>query len=112
MKMKVKDEEFVHPVEVREVLEKKEEDDMSHEQAIALENLSRHTKIEDKETLEELHSELSEIEDLKDRHIYKLLQVVPQYESTVEAVFSKERVKLDESQVQNILDIMESIQVE
>lgn len=110
--MEIKEEEFVYPVEVLEVLEEKDEDELTHEQAIALENLTRHTKINDSDTLEELYSELSDIEDLKDRHIYKLLEVVPQHETTIEAVFSKERIKLDESEVQDILEIMKSIQTE
>ncbi|MFB6203378.1 MAG: hypothetical protein ABEK01_02700 [Candidatus Nanohaloarchaea archaeon] len=110
--MEIKDEEYVYPVEALDALEEKEDEDLTHEQKIALENLSRHTKIEDRDTLEELHEEFSEIEDLKDKHIYKLLELVPQRESTVRAVFSKERVKLDESQVEEILDICQSIDTE
>lgn len=110
--MEVKSEEYVYPLEVLEVLDERDEDDLSHEQAIALENLTRHTKIDDLETLSELHSELEEVEALKDKQIYKLLEVVPQFESTVRSIFSKERVKLDDSDVEQILEICESIEVE
>ena len=108
--MEVKDEEYVYPVEALNALEKKDEEELAHEQKIALENLTRHTKVKDLETLEELHSEFSEIESLKDKHIYKLLEVVPQHESTVRAVFSKERIKLDDSEVEEILEICQSIE--
>lgn len=110
--MEVKDEEYAYPVEALQALEDRDEEDLSHEQKIALENLTRHTKIRDIGTLEELHEELSEIESLKDKHIYKLLDVVPQHESTVRAVFSKERVKLDDSEIEQILDICQSVETE
>lgn len=110
--MEVKDEEFVYPVEALEVLEDMDEEEMAHEQKIAHENLSRHCRVRDEETLEELHDELSEIDSLKEKHIYKLLEVVPQFESTVRAVFSKERVKLEDSEIEQILDICQSIEVE
>lgn len=110
--MNVEEEEYVYPVEALEVLQEKDEEDLSHEQMIALENLTRHTKIDDLGTLEELHKELSEIESLKEKHIYKLLDVVPQHESTVRSVFSKERIKLDDSEIEKILDICQSIEVE
>lgn len=108
--MEVKEEEMVYPIEALEVLQKRDEEELSHEQKIALENLERHTKVQDIDTLEELHDEFSEIESLKERHIYKLLEVVPEHESTVRAIFSKERVKLDDSEVEEILEICQSIE--
>lgn len=110
--MEIKEEEYAHPVEVLRVLEEKDEEDLSHEQKIALENLTRHTKVKDVETLQELEKELGDIEALKEKHVYKLLELVPQHESTVEAIFQKERVKLDDSDVQKILDICKSIETE
>ncbi|MFB6159335.1 MAG: hypothetical protein ABEJ95_06825 [Candidatus Nanohalobium sp.] len=110
--MEVVDEELAYPVEALQILEEREEETLSHEQKIALENLSRHTKVKDLETLEELHSELSEVDSLKDRHIYKLLEVVPEFESTVRAVFEKERVKLEDGEVDRILEICQSIETE
>lgn len=110
--MEIKEEEQVYPAEVLEVLEDRDTDEMTHEQKIAFENLSRHVKISDVETLQELHDEFAEIDDLKEKHVYKLLEVVPQHESTVRAIFSKERVKLDDSTVEEILDICQSIEIE
>ena len=110
--MEIKEEEYVHAVQALEMLEDKDEEGLSHEQKIALENLTRHTKIRDLETLEELREELSEVESLKEKQIYKLLDTVPKHESTVRAVFSKERVKLEDSEVEEILDICQSIETE
>lgn len=108
--MEVKDEEYVYPVEALEALEEKDEEDLSHEQKIALENLIRHTKVKDRESLEQLYEEFEEVEDLKEKHIYKLLEIVPEHESTVRAIFSKERIKLDDEQVEDILEISGSIE--
>lgn len=110
--MEVKEEELAYPVEALQVLQNRDEEELNHEQKIALENLTRHCKIRDLDTLEELYEELAEIDSLKDRHIYKLLEVVPDHESTVRAVFQKERVKLDDSEVEQILDICQSIETE
>ncbi|MFB6213852.1 MAG: hypothetical protein ABEJ07_04805 [Candidatus Nanohaloarchaea archaeon] len=110
--MEIKEEELVYPVEALEALEEKDEEEMTHEQKIALETLQRHCKVRDLDTLEELYEELSAVDSLKDVHIYKLLEVVPQHESTVRAVFSKERVKLEDSEVEQILDICQSIETE
>lgn len=110
--MEIKEEEPAYPVEALEALRERDEDDMTHEQKIALETLERHCKVRDLDTLEELNDELSEIDSLKDIHIYKLLEVVPQYESTVRSIFSKERVKLEDSEVEQILDICQSIETE
>ncbi|MFB6241849.1 MAG: hypothetical protein ABEJ36_03545 [Candidatus Nanosalina sp.] len=108
--MEVKEEEYVYPVEALNILEETDEEERSHEQAIALENLTRHVAVDDLGTLEELHEELAEIESLKEKHIYKLLEVMPQHESTVNAVFSKERVRLDDSEIEEILDICTSVE--
>lgn len=85
---------------------------MGHEQKIALENLSRHIEVEDMDTVETLHSELSEIDSLKEKHVYKLLEVMPEFESTVRAIFSKERVRLEDGDIEAILDVTGSVDSE
>jgi DNA-directed RNA polymerase subunit F len=108
----VKSEELAYPVEALELLDEREEEDLTHEQKIALENLTRHCKIRDLDTLEEIYEELTEIDSLKDKHIYKLLEVVPEFESTVRSIFEKERVKLEDEEVEQILEICQSIETE
>ena len=110
--MEIKDEEFVHNVEARDAIEDTDEESRTHEQKIALENLTRHVRVDDLETLESLADELSEVEALKDKHVYKLLELMPQHESTVRSVFSKERVRLEDDDVEQILDICTSVDVE
>jgi DNA-directed RNA polymerase subunit F len=112
--METADEELAYPLEALQILQERDEneDEMSHEQLIALENLSRHCRIRDLETLENLSEELSEIDSLKDRHVFKLLEVVPQYESTVRAIFQKERVRLEDEEIDRILEICQSVEIE
>ena len=110
--MDVKGEELAYPVEALELLEERDEEELTHEQKIALENLTRHCKVRDLDTLEELYEELSEIDSLKDKHIYKLLEVVPEHESTVRSVFEKERVKLEDGDIEDILEVCRSIETE
>ncbi|MFB6199236.1 MAG: hypothetical protein ABEJ83_00020, partial [Candidatus Nanohaloarchaea archaeon] len=108
--MEIKEEEYAYPVEALEVLEDKDEESLTHEQKVAFENLSRHTKVRDVETLNELFEEFMEIDSLKEKHVYKLLEVVPKHESTVRSVFSKERVKLEDEEVEQILELCRSIE--
>ena len=108
--MEVKNQEYAFPAEVLEVLKSRDEEELSHEQRIALENLSRHTEIRDQETLEEVSEELAEVDPLEQKHIHKLLELVPQHESTVRAVFSKERARVEDEHVEQILDICQSIE--
>lgn len=110
--MEVIEEETIYPVEALKLLEERDEEELVHEQKIALENLSRHCKVKDLDTIEKIHEELSEIDSIKDKHIFKLLEVVPQHESTVRAVFQKERVKLEEEEVEEILEICQTIETE
>jgi DNA-directed RNA polymerase subunit F len=110
--MDVKSEELAYPAEALELLEGRDEEELTHEQKIALENLTRHCKVRDLDTLEELYDELSEIDSLKEKHIYKLLEVVPEFESTVRSVFEKERIKLEDEEIEEILDICQSIETE
>jgi len=109
--MQIKNQENAYPIEALELLQEKDEENLTHEQKIALENLTRHCKIRDLETLEKLHEELSEIESLKEKHVYKLLEVVPRQESTVRSIFSKERIKLEDSEINQILQKCQSIEI-
>ena len=109
--MKIENEEYVYPVEVLEELEEKEEENLTHEQKITLENLKRNVQVDDLETLKELHKELEEIGDLKNKHIYKILELMPEHESTVKTMFSKERLKITDEQVEEILEITTSVEV-
>lgn len=108
--MKVNNEEYVLETEILETLEEMEDEEMSHEQKITAEKLKRNLEITDKETLSELKDELTEIDGLKEKHVYKILEIMPEHPSTVNTIFSKERIKLEDSDVEKILEITTSVE--
>jgi len=112
--VEIKDKEYVYPTEILEELQAKDEaeEELTHEQKIALENLTRNIQVDDVDTLKELNDELSEIDALKQKHIYKVLEVMPEQPSTVNTMFSKERVKLEDEDVERILEICGSVSTE
>jgi len=99
-------------IEALEVLNEREDDELSHAQQIGLEYLRKNLKIKDRESFEEIREELTEIESIKDKHVLKLLELLPQEPEEVETIFSKERVKLDDSDIEQIVEICSSYSAE
>lgn len=95
-----------------EVLNEREDDELSHAQQIGLEYLRKNLKIKDRESFEEIREELAEIESIKDKHVPKLLELLPEEPEEVETIFSKERVKLDDSDIERIVEICSSYSAE
>ncbi|MDY6773898.1 MAG: hypothetical protein SVS85_01760, partial [Candidatus Nanohaloarchaea archaeon] len=60
-------------------------------------------------TDERMQEELDGLESLKDEHILKIIETLPRSEQEVNALFSKERVKLDDSEVEKIVEFAESV---
>lgn len=100
------------PIEALEALAGREEDSMKHFQKAGLEYLRRNLKIQDQDSFNELQSELSEIDSIKSKHVLKLLEILPTHEKEVQAIFSKERVKLNDQDIQRITDICSSFSAE
>ncbi len=108
--MKITERAESDPIEALEVLSEKEERDSEfrHAQQIGLEYLRKNAKIRDRDSFEELKEELGEIESLKPKHIIKILEILPEREEEVQAMFSKERIKLDDSEISRIIEICTS----
>ena len=98
------------PREALDVLQELgDEEDLNREQKICLEFLRKHLKIEDKKTIEELKKEIEGVANLKDHHIDKIIEILPKSEQEVRALFSKERVRLSDEDVEKIVEISESV---
>lgn len=110
--MKVTKRQYSDDIMARKILSERDPDDLSHSQQIGLEYLRKNMKIENRESLEELHDELSEIESIKEKHVYKLLELLPTEPEEVETIFSKERVKLDDNDIERMVDICSSYTAE
>ncbi len=91
-----------------EILSEYDENELNRIQRENLEFLRKNLKIKDKESFEELKKELSEVDSLKEKHVLKLLELLPTHEKEVKTILSKERIKLEDTEVKNIIDICQS----
>lgn len=105
--MKILSKEHISPTEVLNVLEDRE--DLGPQQRTALEHLQKHVQVEDEGTLDELIEELKELDTFTEAQIIKIIDVLPKTEPEVRTLFSKERIKLEDSDVDNIIDFSRSV---
>ncbi len=106
--MKILEKDDSTAVDAFEILSEYDESELNHIQRENLEFLRKNLKIKDKESFEELKKELSEVDSLKEKHVIKLLELLPTHEKEVKTILSKERIKLEDAEVENIIDICQS----
>ncbi|MDY6769464.1 MAG: hypothetical protein SVU88_00670 [Candidatus Nanohaloarchaea archaeon] len=97
----------VSGTEVRAQLE--EVEDRNEVQRTTFEHLTKHLAVHDTETLAELKEEISGLNSFREEHVLKIIETLPRSEQEVAALFSKERIKLDDDEVQQVVDFAESI---
>lgn len=107
MSMKIINEQHITPWQALSILQ--ERDESTGKQEKCLEYLRKHLLIKDEETVKELKQELGEVEDFKEHQLDKLVEVLPFTSDVVRSIFSKERIKLEDEQVEKILDICNSV---
>lgn len=107
MNMEIVKEEHVTPWQALDILQEKEE--LTEKQEKCLEHLRKHLLIKDEKTVEELKQELKQVGDFKDHQLDKLVEILPFSKDTVRSIFSKERIKLEDEQVERILEICDSV---
>lgn len=105
--MEIQSRSRMSPANVLEQLEDVEE--LTPVQQRTLEHLKRNLAVKDTEALEELMEELQEIDDLKERHVLKVIETLPMSGMEVRTLFSKERIKLDDAQIDEIVSFSESV---
>lgn len=97
-------------VTATEVLDYLEDDEeLTQQQQTALEYLQKHVTIQDAESAEKLMDELEDLDAFTDKQIIKILEVLPTTEREVRSLFSKERIKLDDSNIENVINFSESV---
>lgn len=84
-------------------------EDLNSRQRTALEHLQKHVSVDDEETFEELVEELKELDMFTEDQIIKIIDVLPGSEQEVRTLFSKERIKLEDSDIDSIIDFSESV---
>ncbi|MEM7813849.1 MAG: hypothetical protein QW548_03055 [Candidatus Aenigmatarchaeota archaeon] len=110
--MEVLAEEDVSAQDARRILaeRKKQGTEMLYEQKICIEFLEKLPKLTDKQ-LEDMKAELSKIAILKPRYISLILNIMPDTEDEVEALFAKERTNLKKEEIKQIVDIVKQFKV-
>jgi DNA-directed RNA polymerase subunit F len=93
--------------EVKNILKKVEKDreELLYEQRIALEHANIFAKLPVKKT-EDLIKDLSKLDFLKEKQIYKIADLLPITEDDVKTIFAKERGKISDNEIKQILDII------
>lgn len=107
--MEIIKKEDTTPLEALNTLESKDEEKLSHEQTICLEFLRKHLKLKDEKTIEELKKELEEMDKFKEHHLDKIIEILPETEDEVKALFSKERIKLEDSDIEKVIEVCKSV---
>ncbi len=104
--MDVINEEFTNLHEAKNQMEKRsKEKDLVYEQKIALEYLEKVSKIS-KTNLKAVIDDLTKITILKPRYIALIVNMMPDTDNEINALFSKEMTKLTSAEIKQIIDIV------
>jgi len=105
--MEVISEDEVSAEDARRILSerKKEGGELRYEQKVCIDFLEKLPKLTDKQ-LEDAKTELGKIAILKPRYIALILNIMPDTEGEVEALFSKERTNLKKEEIKQIVEII------
>jgi len=95
-------------VEAKEILSRKKEDEMGYEQKITLDYLRNYANLP-KESVVKATEELSKMDFLKPHQIVTILNLMPKNKEELRVIFMKERITLEGSQEQSILDELDKI---
>lgn len=98
------------PVSAAQVLQRLEEiEEPGRVQRDTVEHLRKHLAVQATDTFDEMREELEGLDSFRDDHIIKIIETLPRSEQEVNALFSKERVKLDDSEIQEVVKFAESV---
>jgi len=93
--------------EVKNILTKlsKEREELIYEQKIALEHAQKFAKITHSKS-KELIKELNDLEFIKEKHVYKIADLLPTTEDEVKTILAKERLSIGGNEIKKILEIV------
>ena len=104
--MDVLSEEDVSIQEARRIMEaRKKEHDLVYDQKVCLDYLEKVATLTEKQYASVVE-ELSKIQILKPRYIALLLNVMPDTDEEIEAIFSKERTNLKKEEIKQIVTVI------
>jgi len=104
--MEIVGEEDVSNASAKDLMEaRKKERDLVYEQKICLDYLEKTCRLTPSK-MNDIAADLSKIAILKPRYIALIVNVLPDTEDEVEALFSKERINLKKEETKQIVDII------
>ncbi len=106
--MEIESKEDISSAEAFKHLSEMDEDELNTVQKECLEHMRTNLKVKDVESFKNLVEELEEIDSLKDNQIIKLLEILPTHEKEVRTIMSKERIKLEDDEIDQIISICKS----
>ncbi|MFQ5800176.1 MAG: RNA polymerase Rpb4 family protein [Candidatus Hydrothermarchaeales archaeon] len=103
---KIIDEAAITMAEVAEVLSKMETETMIYEQKLAKDHLQKFGKIKAKDAKKLVGEILQLNEKFKPHHAVKVVDLLPEDEGDVKAIFAKERFSLTKEEIGALLDVV------
>ncbi len=99
-------ERFVSLSEMKSILEEESSRrDLTHDQKSALEHAETFVKLSPEDT-QQLIDELLALEFATEFACFKIADILPRHPEDVRAIFSKERVSLEKTHINQIIDIV------
>jgi len=108
--MEILSEETITSTQVLNHLKQRDDEELNERQRRALEYLRKHVAVQDEETVDELLDELAELDLLREDQMIKLLEVLPRTEPEVRTLFSKERIKLEDGDIDRLVQFTDSVE--
>ncbi len=87
----------------KEIMLSKNSEELTYEQKLAVEHLSKFTKLE-KEKAEKLFEELSQITKLSPQIIVQIVDILPQTADELRVILAAEKISLKEDEMKKILE--------
>lgn len=103
--MKVIETKPISMSEAKEILVKREKEELAYEQKLALEHLKKFTKLKE-EDAEKLVEKLSSVLRMNPETLMQIVNILPKSIEEIRIMFARERFSLKEEEINKILEIL------
>ncbi|HEC94792.1 MAG TPA: RNA polymerase [Thermoplasmatales archaeon] len=102
------EERYVSLAEVKSILKKiqKERKELIYEQKTALRHAETFAKLSLSKTKNLIKELLENVEQIEEKHAYKIADLLPTHEDDIKTLFAKERIHLGDEDIKKILEIV------
>jgi len=102
------EERYVSLAEVKSILKKiqRERKELIYEQKTALRHAETFAKLSLSKTKNLIKELLENVEQIEEKHAYKIADLLPTHEDDIKTLFAKERIHLGDEDIKKILEIV------